>query len=92
MFRVLLARYIWNILIAIDQLGNAILGGDPDETISSRATKNQHVAVWFWLVIFLETVDPGHSERTLKADEGALALRNWKADHYSRQIANGRTV
>lgn len=32
-------RYIWNLLIAIDQLGNAILAGNPDETISSRMGK-----------------------------------------------------
>jgi hypothetical protein len=32
-------RHFWNILIAIDQFGNAATGGDPDETISSRAAK-----------------------------------------------------
>lgn len=35
-------RYIWNIFIGIDGLCNAILGGDPQETISSRLGK--HVA------------------------------------------------
>ncbi|WP_302621011.1 hypothetical protein [Cupriavidus taiwanensis] len=30
-------RYFWNVLIAIDQFGNALGAGDPDETISSRA-------------------------------------------------------
>ena len=29
-------RYIINILIAIDQFANTILGGDPDMTISTR--------------------------------------------------------
>lgn len=32
-------QYIWNILIALDQLGNALTGGFPDETISSRMGK-----------------------------------------------------
>ena len=32
-------KYVWNILIAIDQFFNALFGGDPDETISSRAGK-----------------------------------------------------
>lgn len=32
-------KYIWNLLIAIDQLFNTILGGDPDETMSSRMGK-----------------------------------------------------
>ena len=29
--------WLWNILIGIDQLVNAILGGWPDETLSARA-------------------------------------------------------
>lgn len=29
-------RYLLNLLIAIDQGGNAFFGGNPDETISSR--------------------------------------------------------
>lgn len=33
-------KYFYNILIGIDQLVNAILGGDPDETISSRLGKH----------------------------------------------------
>lgn len=32
-------RYFWNILIAVDQLGNTLCGGDPDETVSSRCGK-----------------------------------------------------
>jgi hypothetical protein len=29
----------WNALIALDQVGNALDGGHPDETISSRAAR-----------------------------------------------------
>ncbi len=29
--------YVWNILLAVDQLGNALIAGDPAETISRRA-------------------------------------------------------
>jgi hypothetical protein len=32
-------HYLLNLLIAIDQGGNAFLGGNPDETISSRVGK-----------------------------------------------------
>ena len=32
--------YVWNVLIGLDQFCNAILGGDPDETMSSRMGKN----------------------------------------------------
>lgn len=28
--------YARNVLVGLDQLGNALLGGDPDETLSSR--------------------------------------------------------
>lgn len=32
----MIKRYIFNIFIGVDQLFNAIFGGDPEETISSR--------------------------------------------------------
>jgi hypothetical protein len=31
-----IGRWAMNILLSLDQLGNSVLGGDPDETISSR--------------------------------------------------------
>jgi hypothetical protein len=34
-----MAKYLWNILVGIDQLINAGLGGDPRETLSSRMGK-----------------------------------------------------
>lgn len=34
-------EWLKNILIGLDQTGNAILRGDPDETISSRAWREQ---------------------------------------------------
>jgi hypothetical protein len=32
-------QYFWNLFLAIDQLFNTILGGFPDETLSSRMGK-----------------------------------------------------
>ncbi|MEL6509050.1 MAG: hypothetical protein AAFQ32_04620 [Pseudomonadota bacterium] len=66
--------YFWNVLIALDQLLNALLGGDPDETVSSRAAKHSHKKHWHYLGLFLEFVDPGHMKRSLEADEGRRAL------------------
>lgn len=64
-------RYIWNILIAVDQLGNAILGGDPDETISSRAGKVQDESRWAkCLCWFLNKLDTGHCKEAIETDEG----------------------
>lgn len=34
-----LKGYLWNLLVSIDQFGNTVLGGDPDETLSSRMGK-----------------------------------------------------
>ena len=69
-----LAKYILNVLIALDQLANAILGGDPDETISSRAAKRMHMWHWKTLARFLEMIDPGHMKRSLEMDEGKDAI------------------
>ena len=66
-----MARYGWNALISIDQLGNAITGGDPDETISSRAGKRQHDQYWAkclcWL---LNKLDTNHCKDAMEQDEG----------------------
>lgn len=36
----LAGRYLVNILVSVDQFGNTITGGSPDETISSRLGRN----------------------------------------------------
>ena len=65
-------KWAWNILISLDQFGNAITAGDPDETISSRAgkakTQGRRWAVALcWL---LDRVDPGHCEESVDETEG----------------------
>lgn len=67
-------QYGWNLLIALDQLLNAILLGDPDETVSSRAAKNAHLWHWDMLGRFLDWIDPGHMERAVEWDEGEDAI------------------
>lgn len=70
-----LKKYGWNVLIAIDQLANAILLGDPDETISSRAAKHySHKDGWGWLARTLDKIDPGHSKDSIELDEGKDAI------------------
>ena len=66
-----LRRYIWNILIAIDQLFNTIFGGDPDETISSRLGKHRN-ANWFTRLLsrFLDLFQSKHVEKSIELDEG----------------------
>lgn len=67
----MIRRYLVNLLISVDQLGNSILGGDPDETISSRAAKKADRRGWKILARLLEAIDPGHLARAREDDEGA---------------------
>lgn len=68
-------QYILNILIAIDQLFNALFFGCPDETISSRVGKMVHFygtkkKPIIWLAWILDKVDPDHTKKTIEWDEG----------------------
>ena len=76
-------KYFINILISIDQFANTLLGGDPDETISSRLgkLKRRHGGVipWYrfmsglidWL---LDKIDPHHSTDAIEDDEGKNSI------------------
>lgn len=65
-------RYFWNILIAIDQMVNTLLLGDPDETISSRMGKRARKGDRLGISIcrFLNLLDKGHCEKSIEKDEG----------------------
>jgi len=68
-------KYIWNILISIDQLANTVLGGDPDETLSSRMGKKRETCkLCYWLCRLLSMVDPSHCENSIEKDEGKDAI------------------
>ncbi|HYD43665.1 MAG TPA: hypothetical protein VEA79_00210 [Phenylobacterium sp.] len=59
------------LLVALDQLANALLLGLPDETISSRAAKaarrgKRWGCVLCWL---LDKIDRDHCERVIELDE-----------------------
>jgi len=75
----MIGKYIMNVLIGIDQLGNALLKGDPDETISSRLgklkRKNKGRIPWShpWGKMIdwgLDKIDPNHSIDAIEEDEG----------------------
>ena len=69
----LIRKYLRNLLVAIDQLLNTILGGDPDETISSSLGKRD-----WWLGRFicwvLDFFDKNHCEKVREQDEGKDGL------------------
>ena len=63
--------YFWNILIAIDQFANTILGGDPDETLSSRLGKYQHrCSICRLICKLLSKIDYRHCQKSIESDEG----------------------
>ena len=78
-----IGKWALNILISLDQFGNTILGGDPDETISSRLgkmkTKYNGSIPWYrplskiidW---GLDRIDPDHSIDAIEHDEGSNAV------------------
>lgn len=76
-------QYFFNILIGIDQLGNTLWGGDPDETISSRLgkikKKNGGKIPWTRplpkiIDYGLDRIDPNHSIKSIEPDEGKDAV------------------
>lgn len=68
-------KYIWNILVAIDQFWNTVLGGDPDETISSRAGKAAREGKRWGCILcrFLNVFEKDHCKLSIEEDEGGRA-------------------
>ena len=75
----MIKKWFVNVLISIDQFGNTIMGGDPDETISSRIgkIKVRHGGKVPWkhpLVKIidwgLDKIDSNHSIDAIEKDEG----------------------
>ena len=80
-----MGKWFYNVLIGFDQFMNALIGGDPDETISSTIgklkrshggsipfKKHPFVFVVDW---GLEKIDRGHSIDSIEDDEGKDDLR-----------------
>jgi len=66
-------RYFWNLLISIDQLCNTILGGYPDETMSSRMGKHlvkKDCRLCRFICSLLNKIDPNHCIDAIEKDEG----------------------
>ena len=76
----MIKKYLWNILIAIDQFVNTLCGGDPDETISSRLGKWHQEGISkksFRLIIYkiinwiVELFQKDHFKKSIETDEGS---------------------
>ena len=69
-------RYIKNVLVGFDQFINTLLGGDPDETISSRLGKRarQGDRMSCLMCKLLHWLDRDHCEKAIEQDEGKRAI------------------
>lgn len=65
-------RYIKNIMIAIDQLCNCIIGGTPDETISAKLWRMRNKGrFWKYSQIFVDRLfwfDSDHCEESYNSE------------------------
>ena len=69
-----LKLYFWNVLVSVDQLGNTLLGGDPDETLSSRMGKDikaNKCKICRLVCFLLGKIQTDHCNRSIEPDEGA---------------------
>jgi len=60
--------HVFNWLISLDQLGNTLVFGNPDETISSRAgrcAKKGGNRPCYWLCRLLHVLDKNHCEKSI---------------------------
>ncbi len=66
-------RYVWNVLLGLDQFLSVLTGGDPDETVSSRVGKAASAGsrIGRALERCLDAVfGAGHCRGAIEADEG----------------------
>ena len=64
--------YTARVFVAFDQLLNALLGGDEDETLSSRLGKDARRGRYVGCVLckLLDLIDKNHCEKAIERDEG----------------------
>lgn len=80
----MIRTYLYNIGYALvrctDMVCNAILGGDPRETISRRigraVEKRENCKLCSWLCTALNRIDPNHCQRAADAPapDGSMAV------------------
>jgi hypothetical protein len=57
--------YLHRVLVALDQFGNVVFGGDPDETISSRSARAAERGDWLgkFMCWWLDKLQSNHGEK-----------------------------
>ena len=93
-------NYFWQLLIAIDQLLNTLLGGWADETLSSRAyRKAKYSKNPFWKVakisidfIFALVGDFNHCEEAFINESKRMHLPQYYRDAYLKTLRENKNV
>lgn len=69
-------KYFWNILIGLDQFSNAMLGGDPAETISSRSDKAMREGKRWGCILcrFLSLFQKNHCQKSVEPNVGSNSI------------------
>src|SRR6476646_11605347 len=77
-----LGLWLYGVLVAVDQLGNALAGGDPDVRISTRVgfhcQRRRMAHFWYWNILrgiidytFFPIDGPDHCANAYRADHEA---------------------
>lgn len=71
-----ITRYLLNLAVLLDEAGNTILGGSPNETISERSAKARASGRRWGCVLcrWLDKINPGHCDRALTSTIGDDAV------------------
>jgi hypothetical protein len=75
-------QYIYNLGVCFSRVLSTFLGGDPDETLSSRTGKAIVANKWFAVNVlgpFIDTIffDKGHCLKSIELDEGSKQIWDW---------------
>lgn len=81
-------KYFPQVLIAVDQLFNALLAGWADETLSSRAYRSQNKTRWFITMKFIDALFFWQKEHCKQAYLSELE-RNHLPRHFRNLMEEG---
>jgi hypothetical protein len=75
-------QYIYNLGLCLSQILSTILGGDPDESVSSRTGKAIRADIWYFKHMQGPFIDwfigaENHCLDSIEDDEGKKGLWNW---------------
>lgn len=79
-------QYFYNLGVLISQGISTLLGGDPDETLSSRTGKavigGNRFAIYFLAPLLdLIFMEPNHAINSIEEDEGKKEIWHWSNYH-----------